>query len=197
MHPSFALISAATSWWESLNLAQQLFYGIGLVAGFIALILVIMAAIGMEHDEAFDALSAGDTTDSGGIFSVKPLTGFFLGFGWAGGMAMDQGAGVPLAIGTGVVAGGIMMAIIIVLFRAILSMKSDGTLQIQNAVGSAGTVYVTVPPLRAGGGQVTISLQGRQETYEALTESASALPSGTKIRVTAVVAPRTLQVEPL
>jgi membrane protein implicated in regulation of membrane protease activity len=195
--PLLALLTSATSWWEGLNLAQQLFYGIGLLAGSVALVLVIMAMIGMDHDEALDALSSGDTTDSGGIFSVKPLTGFFLGFGWAGGMAMDQGASVGLAILAAIASGAIMMGIIIAMFRAILSLKSDGTVMIQNALGALGTVYVTIPPAKAAGGQAIISIQGRQETYEAVADSTSPLPAGTRIKVTAVVGPRTLLVEAL
>lgn len=196
MDPLLALIEVATSWWDKLSLAQQLFYGIGLLAGFIALLLVVVAMVGMDHDDAIDA-AAGDAHDSGGIFSTKPLTGFFLGFGWAGGWALDQGWTVPAALLAATLAGSVMMGVIVALFRTILSMKSDGTVRIENAVGSSGTVYITVQPNSAPGGQVTVSVQGRQETYDALTDSGTPLASGTQIRVTAVVAPRTVQVKPL
>ena len=75
--------------------------------------------------------------------------------------------------------------------------NSDGTARIADAVGAVGTVYVTVPPALATGGQVTVSFKGRQETYEALQSGRAALASGAKVRVKELVDSRTLLVEPL
>ncbi|MET0261476.1 MAG: hypothetical protein ABW223_01165, partial [Rariglobus sp.] len=83
---TLALINQVSQWWDELNLARQIFYGIGIIAGIMALILAILAMIGLDHGDGVDAIGdtgAGD--GDGGIFSIKPLTGFFLGFGWAGG----------------------------------------------------------------------------------------------------------------
>jgi len=198
MYP-IALLQHLTGWWDALSLAKQFFYGIGLVAGLIALILMVLSLVGLEHHDSIDALDAGDAHDGGGggIFSIKPLTGFFLGFGWAGGFALEQGLSLMAALGCAFVSGGLIMALIVVMFRVILSMRSDGTMRIADTIGAVGTVYVTLPPAKASGGQVIVNFSGRQETFAALSTASDALPGGAKIKVLAVVDSRTLLVEPL
>jgi hypothetical protein len=196
---TFALIDQVTRWWDAFSLASQIFYGIALTAGLVSLVLMVMAVFGMEHDDAVDALASGGDIDhdGGGIFSVKPLTGFFLGFGWIGGFSLERGADVWLAVVFGGMAGGAMMALIVFMVRAILSIRSDGTARIEDAVGAVGTVYVTLPPTRASGGQVTVNFRGRQETYAALNAGDQIVPSGEKVKVVSLIDARTVLVERL
>jgi hypothetical protein len=190
-----ALVQVVLDWWGALSLAKSIFYGIGITAGFVALLLALLSFIGLEQHDAVDALDS--EIGGGGIFSIKPLTGFFLGFGWTGGLAMDAGLSGFVALACGVGAGGAVMAVIVGMFRAILGMRSDGTARIEDAVGAVGTVYVTVPPAHAAGGQVTVSFKGRQETYAALQAGAAPLAGGDKVRVCQLVDSRTVLVEPL
>ena len=196
---TFALIEQATRWWDEFSLAKQIFYGIALTAGLVSLVLMVLAIFGLEHDDAVDALASGGNFDhdGGGIFSVKPLTGFFLGFGWIGGFSLGRGAEVWVAVILGCMAGGAMMAVIVFMFRAILAIRSDGTARIEDAVGAVGTVYVTLPPAKAGGGQVTVTFRGRQETYAALQAGEKAIASGEKVKVLSLIDPRTVLVEAL
>ncbi|MBL9216738.1 MAG: hypothetical protein JNG83_14770 [Opitutaceae bacterium] len=195
---NIGLIEIFTNWWESLNGARQLFYGIGLFAGLISLVLAAMAIIGMEHHDAVDAVGSADLNHGGGgIFSIKPLTGFFLGFGSAGGLALDAGLSLPAAVLVAVVAGSVVMAIIVVMIRTIYGFRSDGTRRIQDSVGAVGTVYITVPPRKASGGQVVVNFSGRQETLEALSVAERPIASGEKVRVTGVVDGRTVSIEPV
>lgn len=191
------LLAFLSAWWNELTVAKQLFYGIGLIAGLISILLVLLAAIGMEHHDGADALDSGIDNGGGGIFSLKPLTGFFLGFGWGGGVALDNGLGVTAATVVGLLGGGLIMAIIVAMFRIILSMRSDGTMQIAKTVGCVATVYITLPPARASGGQVIVNFQGRQETFPALNTADRSIASGDKVRVVEVLDSRTLLVEPL
>ena len=200
---TLAIIERLNGWWTELSLARQFFYGIGLVAGIVCVVLMILAMIGMDHHDSVDAIGATDAADGhdgdsgGGIFSVKPLTGFFLGFGWAGGLALDAGLPFIAALACALAAGGAIMAVIVLMFRAILAMRSDGTVRISDTVGSVGTVYISLPPAKAAGGQVVVNFKGRQETYGALCASERPIPSGDKVKVVAVVDSRTLLVEPL
>ena len=200
---TLAIIERLNGWWTELSLARQFFYGIGLVAGIVCVVLMILAMIGMDHHDSVDAIGATDSADGhdgdsgGGIFSVKPLTGFFLGFGWAGGLALDAGLPFIAALACALAAGGAIMAVIVLMFRAILAMRSDGTVRISDTVGSVGTVYISLPPAKAAGGQVGVNFKGRQETYAALCASERPIPSGDKVKVVAVVDSRTLLVEPL
>ncbi len=198
---TLALIERLNGWWTELTVAKQFFYGIGLVAGIVSIALMILAVLGMEHHDAPDVFGASDATgahDTGvGIFSVKPLVGFFFGFGWAGGLALDAGFSFPGAIGCGLAAGGGIMGVLVLMFRAIYAMRSDGTVRIDDTVGAVGTVYITLPAAKAAGGQVVVNFKGRQETYAALCAADHAIPSGEKVKVVAVIDSRTLLVEPL
>jgi membrane protein implicated in regulation of membrane protease activity len=192
MH-TLGLIAPFMNWWEGLDTARQMFYGIGLVAGIISVVLAVLAMIGMEHHEGIDALGAHDAQ----TLSLKPVVGFFLGFGLAGGMALDAGLSLFVALVIALAAGAAVMGVIIALFRAIRSMRSDGTVRISESVGAIGTVYVTVPPRKAQGGQVVFNFSGRQETLSALTGGEQAIASGDKVKVVSVVDGRTVLVEAL
>ncbi len=195
---TLALLNQVSQWWDELNLARQVFYGIGVIAGLVAVILGLLSIIGLDQHDAVDSIGDIDTGDGGGgIFSVKPLTGFFLGFGWGGGLSLDGGLGMFAAIAVGLVSGGALMAIIVAMFRAIHGMRSDGTMRIQDALNATGTVYVTLPPSKAAGGQVVISFRGRQETFSALNTSDRVVPSGQPVRVVQIIDGRTVVVEPL
>jgi len=198
---TLAIIERLNGWWTELSLAKQFFYGIGLVAGIVSVLLMILSVLGMDHHDSVDAIGATDGTDAhdsgGGIFSVKPLTGFFLGFGWAGGLAIEAGFSFIAALACALGAGVAIMAVIVLMFRAILSMRSDGTVRIDDTVGAVGTVYITLPATKAAGGQVVVNFKGRQETYDALCAADHAILSGDKVKVVAVVDSRTILVEPL
>jgi membrane protein implicated in regulation of membrane protease activity len=188
-------IAPFTDWWDSLTTAKQLFYGIGLAAGAMSLVLAVLAVLGLDHDDAIDAVGAGH--DSDGIVSLKSITGFFLGFGLAGGMALDAGLSLIVAMLIACAAGAVVVGVMVAMYRAIRSMKSDGTMRVSDAVGAIGTVYITVPPQKAQGGQVVVNFSGRQETFAALSAAEHAIASGEKVRVISIVDTRTVMVEPL
>jgi len=101
---TLALIESVGGWWNALTLAKQLFFGIGLLASLVALVIAVLSMIGMEHHDGLD-VARGVDHGGGGVFSIKPLTGFFLGFGWAGGLALDGGLTLAAAIGVAVLSG--------------------------------------------------------------------------------------------
>jgi membrane protein implicated in regulation of membrane protease activity len=194
MTPFLALFESFT-WWANLSTAQQFFYGIGIVAGCVTLVMALLALIGFGHDDL--EIGAADSFDGASLLSVKPITGFFLGFGWGGGIALDMQFSLAAATGIGFVAGVAMMALVAWLIRTIYSMRSDGTRQIDKAIGAVGTVYVTLPANRSSGGQINVTVSGRLETLAALNASLRAIPSGEKVKVVGVVDTNTVVVEPL
>jgi len=192
------MVNSIFEQWSGLPAAQQVFFGIGLLAGVVSLILGVMSAVGIEHHDVVDLPDAiGWDAGGGGIFSVKPLTGFLLGFGWAGGIALGSGLGILAATAIAVGAGLSVMGLVVGLLRLILGMRSDGTARISDTLHESGTVYVTVPPDRQAGGQVTVHFRGRQETYMALNRSNRPISSGERVRVVEVLDSQTVLVEPL
>jgi membrane protein implicated in regulation of membrane protease activity len=193
MTPTFALFDSLR-WWSGLTGPQQLFYGIGIVAGIVTLIMAVLGLAGLGHHDATDAV---DHFDGGSLLSTKPITGFFLGFGWAGGIALEGGLSVPAALAIALVSGGIVMVGIAAMLRGIYSLRSDGTRKIDDAIGAVGTVYVTLPPARASGGQISVTVSGRLETVPALNSALRSIPSGEKVKVVGVVDANTVLVEPM
>src|SRR5688572_22895745 len=104
---TLAFIDQFGGWWNELTTAKQMFYGIGLLATLVTVVLVLLSVIGMDHHDGIDG--AGFDAGGVGIFSIKPLTGFFLAFGWVGGIALDNGLSLFAAIGCALVAGASVM----------------------------------------------------------------------------------------
>lgn len=189
------------AWWDGLNFELQLFYGIGIVA-LAALLLQMVLMIFLGFDDAFDlgatdGVALGDHDSGMSIFSVRGVTAFFVGFGWAGVICLKQGLGLPLSVIIAFLFGLGMMVAIFLMMKSFMRLQESGTLDYGNAVGVIGSTYLTIPPAQGNGGQVEIMIQGRLVTAEALQRGTLPIHPGTKVRVLERIGSSTLVVEPL
>lgn len=188
-------------WWESLNFSLQFFYGIGIVAlAALAIQLILSLFLGLDDGVDFgggDGVNFGDHDPGIGIFSVKSITAFFVGFGWSGVICIQRGLGLLPTLAVAIVVGSGMMVVIYVMMRGLVKLQASGTLDYVNAVGQVGTVYVTIPPMQQPGGQVEAMIQGRSVTAEALQKGSVSLAPGSKVKVIGQIGTTTLLVEPL
>lgn len=196
MTPLLALFESFT-WWARLSTAQQFFYGIGIAAGIVTLVLAVLTLVGLGNHDADVGGHDGDAADGSSLLSIKPITGFFLGFGWGGGIALDNGLSVSLATVIALINGVVLMLALAAVIRMIYSLRTDGTRKIDDAIGAIGTVYVTLPAARAAGGQINVTVSGRLETLAALNAALHPVASGEKVRVVSVVDTNTVVVEPI
>ena len=186
------------TWWDSLNFDLQLFYGIGIIALVALLIQVLlMVFTGMDADMDFSGADVGDHDSGLGIFSIRGVTAFFVGFGWGGVICIKNGLGLIPSLAIALAVGGGLMLGIFVMMRSFMRLQDSGTLDYANAVGQVATVYVTIPPNNANGGQVETMIQGRLVTAEALQAGDEPLAPGTKVKVVDRVGATTLVVEKL
>jgi membrane protein implicated in regulation of membrane protease activity len=81
------------------------------------------------------------------------------------------------------ISGAAMMLLIAYLFKAVMKLKSDGTADNRNALGTAGRVHLTIPPSRTGEGKVHIMLQGAYVERNAVTDESESIPTGCEIIV--------------
>jgi len=183
------------TWWNSLILPLQIFYGTGIVAGIALAIEVVLTLFGLNHHNLPDA--SADHPDQLGMLSVRTITGFFFGFGWSGVIAIKSGLGLAVAILVACAVGTVFLLGIYLLMRALFSLRSSGTLDYKNAVGKIATVYVTVPPNHKGGGQVEVLIQGRLQTISCMTAHTAPLAPRTKVKVVSLIDQGTLEVQPL
>jgi hypothetical protein len=186
------------AWWNSLETALQVYYGIAIVTTFLLLLQLALAMFGVDHDADFDADVGMDVHDSGlGILSVRSVTAFFAGFGWGGVVAIREGASVPMATTVAVLSGGVLMAMVVGLMRGLYAMRASGNIDYKNAIGAVGNVYLPIPAAMEGPGQVEVLVQGRLAVVQAFTRAERRLPNRERVRVVDTLDSQTLLVEPL
>ncbi len=145
-----------------------------------------------------DELPEGDVDPSGfdglRIFSVRGIVAFFVVFGWVG-IALDSADLSPyITLPVAFVSGFIVMLLIALLFRAIMRLESNGNIDIRNALGVSGTVYLKIPAKREGHGKINVMIQGTYCEKDAVTDSEEALPTGSEVVVTGLSGQNTLVV---
>ncbi len=186
-------------WWSDLDVAHKVFYAIAVATSALLLIQLVLSLLGLDSDADGDFDVDPDVDDGAGIgiLSIRTVTAFFTGFGWGGVAALESGMALVPAVLVAVLAGGILMAGVFFLMRALYAMRYSGTLDYRNAVGEVGTVYLPVPGAMEGQGQVEVRVQGRLCVIQALTRVDQRLPNQSRVRVVDVVDQQTVLVEPL
>src|SRR5262245_8358154 len=133
------------AWWEQLTPLMRTFWCIALFASIFQILMFLGALLGSGHDFDHDpSADGGDGSAGAQILSMRTLVAGAVGFGWAGVLALDSGATPAMAIGIAVLCGIVFMFLVFGVMRLLFSMRADGTLNYQNAVGLTGRVYVTV-----------------------------------------------------
>jgi membrane protein implicated in regulation of membrane protease activity len=186
-----------SDWWNSLLIEKQIFYAIGLFSLAILLLQILLTLMGVGHHDA-DFSGHGDHDTGMGLLTVRTVTAFFVGFGWAGVIMLNRGHSMIAAIAVGAVTGVAFLLTTAFLIHNLLRLQSGGgNVDYNNAIGSVGTVYITVPAAETGGGQIEVTIQGRLMMADAYTKSASTLRPNTKVKVVGLIGGSTLLVEPL
>jgi hypothetical protein len=187
-----------TEWWNSLLIERQIFYAIGLFSLAVLLIQILLTLVGLDHHGDADFSGHGDHDSGMGLLTVRTVTAFFVGFGWTGAIMLNHGYSVVAAIAAGTVTGAVFLLTTWFLITNLLRLQSSGgNVDYNNAIGSVGTVYTTIPAAEAGGGQVELMLQGRLMMAEAYTKATWNLKPNSKAKVIALIGQSTLLVEPL
>jgi membrane protein implicated in regulation of membrane protease activity len=178
-------------WFASHNGLEQVFLLSAIVGGLILVLRLILMVAGLDHHGA----DVHVDSDAGfQALTIQGLSAFFTMFGVVGYMLHHNAAlGLVLAIGGALVAGVFSMWLIHRIFLGMMRLQSSGTVSLFAAVGSEGSVYLTVGK---DGGRVQINFANRLREFEAVSADGSTLPTGTAIRVQSVMA-NTLVVAPV
>jgi hypothetical protein len=186
------------AWWISLAAAEKFFWVVAIFATVLQLMLLAGSALGLsDHDsDAYGDGGHGHGAHGVKLLSIRTVTAFLVGFGWAGALGLGSGLSAAAAAAAAVACGVVFGLLILGTLKLLTSLRADGTLDYRNAVGVAGKVYVTVPAARAGTGQVELMLQGRLITADAATESSEPLVPMSPVRVVAVEPGNVLVVQP-
>jgi hypothetical protein len=129
-----------------------------------------------------------------GVLTFRTIVAGLTFFGLAG-MVMVRKEVPPLTTLLIALAAGISALFLVAgLMRGLHRLKADGTVHIERAVGTTGSVYLRIPGKKAGTGKVTLKLQNRTVEYQAITAH-DELPTGAKVVVVGIVSPDTVEVE--
>lgn len=210
------------AWWESLDALERGFAFVAFPATALLLIQMVLTLLGLGHDadadmdltidvdgdgipdipdiSAADAASIGDQGAGFGaglqLFSLRGIIALFAVGGWAGLALLRGGMDRGLAVLLAIAAGALAMVLTALILKSFLRLQYNGTLDVRNAVGLSGTVYLTIPPARSETGKVTLLLQERLTQLDAVTDCEVPIKTGAEVVVIGVSGKTTLIVQP-
>ncbi len=183
------------AWWEALTTVQKIFASAAIPATVILVLQTILLLFGVGHfgESDMDADSDADTDggDHGDIdgiaglrlFTVRGIVAFFAIGGWFGILISDIGANDAVSILAAVIAGALATLLVALFMKWALKLQDNGNISIENAVGKAATVYLTIPADMESTGKVTLEVQGRFVEMDAVTKEKESIKTGKPVKV--------------
>ena len=129
------------------------------------------------------------------IFTVRGMLSFFSIGSWVTIVVYKALTNFYLAFGIGILAGLLTMFLIAKGFQLAMRLQSSGNIDLRNAVGVVGEVYLTIPPKGEGKGKVSVVVQERLKVYDAIAYEDNKISTGRDIKVLDVLGPDLLLVE--
>lgn len=174
-----------------------------IIGGSVLVLQTLLLLLGghsdADADADFDADHPQDVGHGNIIFkalSIKTAVAFLTFFGLSGLACKQAGWETTSTLGVSLGAGIAALFIVGYLMSMLTQLQSSGNVNLANAVGTTGKVYVRIPPNYAGRGKVTVVVQKRSMQFSAVTAGAE-IPTGREVRVIAQTNPTTLEVAPL
>ncbi len=187
------MILSITTWWEALSSAEQIYWGIAIVASAIFIIQTTLTLIGLDSDVDFDV----DDLDTGfSVFSVRSVIAFFVFFGWGGVAALASGLRPPQALMIAFLIGFLAMVAIAYVFFKLLQLQESGTVDVKSAISREAEVYLTIPGHKEGIGKIHVDVEGKMMEFDAVTADSTIL-TGSIVRVKNVDRENVMLVEPI
>jgi membrane protein implicated in regulation of membrane protease activity len=144
----------------------DLYGNIAIISSVLLGIIILLNIIGIDLDTDVDFHLDMD------FFSVNSLVAFFCVGGWTGYLANLLTPFQQWVIAAIAVAAGLTTYVgSILILRRLKGWESSGNIDLNNAIGKTGKVYLGIP--EDGEGQVQIVIQGRLKTLKAITHGKS------------------------
>jgi hypothetical protein len=183
-----------------LTWIEIIYWAATIIGGTLFVLRLVMMFMGASAGEdALDsAVESSDMSDSDigfKLMSIQGLTSFFMMFGLVGLALLRADLPVLVTVLGGILAGLATVAVTGLIFSQMKKLQTEGTIHIENTVGTDGSVYLTVP--QNGTGQVQIIVQGSLKIFDAMSSNKSVIATGERVRVVGVASGNTLIVEKL
>ncbi|MBR5974461.1 MAG: NfeD family protein [Clostridiales bacterium] len=126
------------------------------------------------------------------LFSMQSIIAFFCLYGWTGLIFTKAGLPVWGAAILAFTCGFVGMFLMALAMWGMLKIQSDGTMNIRNALGMDGEVYIPIPGKRETPGKVMVKVQDQLTEFEAVTDDEEKLGTGTQVTVIGITKGTTL-----
>jgi hypothetical protein len=204
------------AWWLSLSALEQGLFCVAIPATMLLVLQTLMLLFGFhghvegdvsghdgldQHDNQWgnNETSTGhghDGPSAGGhsgnffaglkLFTLRGIIAFLSIFGWGSLWLLSVGLHPILALFLGIFMGCWAMALIAVLLKLALQLQYDGTMDMHNALGVSGSVYLTIPPNRQSTGKVSVLVQQQLSEFEAVTDDPESIQTGSEVTVVGI-----------
>lgn len=176
-----------TSWLASLGVTEHVFFWIAVVASALLIVQIIMLLVsfagGGDLDGDFDMDGDMDTDGGLALFTIKSVTAFFALGGWCGFAAATYLNNVWAPVLIAVATGAVALLCVGFAMKGVARLQCAGNLVPEKLTGMSATVYVSVPPLRAGRGKITLTAQGKFMEIDAVTDGEEKLPVDERVTI--------------
>jgi len=121
------------------------------------------------------------------LFTVRGVISFFMVFGWSGVILTSSGELGALAIffisvGTGL----IMLFLIALVYHFFDRISQEGNVDLKQAIGKQGSVYIPIPHRNEGIGKVQIILSESLKTLDAIAKD-KPISTGSQVKVVGII----------
>lgn len=184
-----------SEFFDSMNGVQTTYFIIGVVGTVLFLLQTVFTFIDIGETFDLDADFDGEVDADLGflgislplhLFSIRGIISFILVFGWAGFGLIRSGMNSWYAFLLALLCGFVMMLIISLIYFGVGKLSSSGNVDLKDAIGRQGEVYLTIPKGNDGMGKVHLVMNGSLKEYDAVTEKES-IPTGEVVKVVDIV----------
>ena len=118
-----------------------------------------------------------------GYLSLRNFVGFFIGYGWVTLASLLSGVAPGLSSAFGIAAGVVFVLASLLLIRTFLGFQEDGSLKLNNLIGSRASVYIAIAGSGAGQGKVLADTRAGRMELPARTRDSRKLPPGELVEI--------------
>ena len=187
-------------------LAAKVYFGLAVFSTVVLILQMLLVLLGLgeqgmddvAHDVGVDIDVDHALSGISGItfFSFRSLVAFFCFFGWVGFICIRSGVWSLLALVFASLAGLVAFFCVAFLLRFFYSMAVSGTVNIKEAIGEIGTVYLVIPEGKNMTGVVNVMVGGALREYKAISENGKEIKTNERVQITGLLDASTLIVKP-
>jgi hypothetical protein len=184
----FMRIFFLANWWQSMALAEQIWWSVVVIATILLFIITLLDLFGDEPEE--------DTAKHNTPINVSNILFFLTILGWGRFLLDRLVSNEYVAIGIAAGVAGLVTTLWHWFYPTLKRRAQAPMVELPDQLDSTGQVLQSVPPHRNGFGKVQVNVGSGRQSLDAIT-AGQALPAGAPVRVVDIIDDRVVLVEPL